>query len=94
VTAVARQAGGGEGVSDGGVAVADEEGGLEGDRHGFGEAAGGCLRRGGGLLAQPGDRVVEAAVRARGQVELGEEGLGGFGLAGQRAQRVERGDVA
>jgi len=94
VPPVAAEARGGEGIRDGRMAVPDQQGGLEGDGHGFGEAAGACLGRVGRLLAQPGDRLVQAVVGARGQVQLGEEGLGGLGLAGQRAQPVQRGDVA
>ena len=88
------QAGCGERVGHGGVAVPDEQRALEGERHGFGEMTGAGLGRVAEFLAQPADRLVQAAVRPGRLIEFGEERLGRLGLPGQGAQRVERGDVA
>ena len=74
--------------------MADQQGALQRHRHRLGQPARGGLGRVGDVLAEPGDRLVEAAVRARGGVEFGEERLRRLRLPGQGADPVERGHVA
>jgi len=66
-----------------GIPVTDEQGALESERQALGELAGASLRRAAELLTQPGHRLIQPAVRARGLTEFGEERLGHLWLAGQ-----------
>ena len=95
-SALAAEAGRAERVGDGRVAVADEQRALEAEGEPFDEPPRAQLGVGGvgELAAQVGDGGVEPRVGAGGEVDLGEQRVEALGLARDRAEDVERVDVA
>ena len=94
---VAVEAAGAEGVGDRFVAVADQEGGLEGEGHALDHAAGAGLDRGdvaGEFVAEGGGEGGEAGLGGGAVGDLGEEGLDRGGALHHRAEDVEALDVA
>ena len=94
---VAAEAARAEGIGHRFVAVADEEGGLQGEGHPFDHAAGAGLDRGevaGEFVAQLGGEGGEAGLGGGAVGDLGEEGLDRGRALHHRPQDVEALDVA
>ena len=84
-----------EGVGDRRRGVADQKRGLQDERHALDDPPGLRLVGGAGEpIRQVAHRGVEGAVGPGRRGELGGERVEGGGLAAERAQHVERDDVA
>src|SRR4029450_13086964 len=93
---IVEEAGGQEGLGDGGMAEADQEGGLKGDGHLLHHAPGlGLLKGAAGDFSFEGLKIgVQAGILSLRQADLLGEGLQGLGLLAHGAEYIQADHVA